>query len=485
MKRRQFLNSCLWAGSASVFNIGCAGFGRSRARQIAEGAKIRIGLIGCGNRMSASLTYGLLNNLCGEAIVCMCDPDPSRWDSVRKIVKARQPQADASKIVAYYDYRKMLEIEGDRIDAVVISTPNHHHAPAAMLAMSKGLHVYVEKPMALTIEEVRAMHEASKRYGVVTQVGNHGHSQEGMRRLVEYVAAGQIGQIRDVYCFDDRLNAMTYRPPAAKPPAGMDWDAWCGPAPVCDYYAPSRDHLGMHPHDWHSWIGYGNGSIGNMGTHIIDPVFWALDLGAVRPESVVADDVVAGCPGSWTIRNTIRWRFPARKGFDAVTLHWYDGVKDGIPYDRNHVTRIGCCLKREYQNLPPIVEEVEKSHGVELGALGALFVGEKGCIRIGAHGDGLVFAPKDLYKPKPPKTLRREKRMDHQVDWLRAIRNPERPAGCDFDYSAPLAETVLLGNVVAQVGKGRELIWDGKRFTNIEEANAYLDTSYRNGWKTW
>ena len=483
MKRRRFIGACLSAGAASIFNIGCAGFGRSRARRIADGAKIRLGLIGCGARMCAGRNYGILNNLCAEEIVCLCDPDPSRWEYARKLVKFHQPETDVSKIVAHYDYRQMLEKCGDQIDAVVISTPNHHHAPAALMAMSMGLHVYVEKPMALTIEEVKLMHEAARRYGVVTQVGNHGHSQEGMRRLVEYVSAGQIGQVRDVYCFDDRLNAMTYRPPSAPPPAGMDWDAWCGPASVCDYYAPTADHGGMHPHDWHSWVGYGNGSIGNMGTHIIDPVFWALNLGAVHPESVIADDLVEGVSGSWSVRTSIRWRFPSRKGFDAMTLHWYDGVKDGIPYDSAHVNRIGCCRKREYQNLPPIVEEVEKRYGVELGALGALFVGEKGFIRIGAHGDGLVFAPKDCYKPKPPKTIKREKHLNHQVDWLRAIRNPGRPAGCNFDYSAPLAETVLLGNVVARTEKGRELLWDGTKVTNCEKANSFLKTTYRKGWK--
>lgn len=482
MKRRLFINSCLMAGAASVFNIGCAGFGRSRSRQIADGAKVRLGLIGCGNRMCGSMNYGLVNNLCGEEIVCICDPDPARWNYARRIVKQRQSPDAAEKITAYYDYREMLAKEGDRIDAVVISTPNHHHAPAAIMAMRMGLHVYVEKPMALTVEEVRLMHDEAKRSGVVTQVGNHGHSNEGMRRLVEYVAAGQIGQIRDVYCFDDRVNAMLYRPPAAPPPRGMDWDLWCGPAQLCDYYAPTRDHRGMHPHNWHCWIGYGNGSIGNMGTHIIDPVFWALDLGKTPPVSVVADDVVPGCEGSWTWRNAIRWRFPARKGFDAVTLHWYDGMKDGVPYDREHIDGIGCARKREYQNLPPIVEETERKYGVSLGNLGALFVGEKGLIRIGPHGDALVFAPKDRYKPRPPKTLPREKGLNHQTDWLRAIRNPDRPAGCDFDYSAPLAETVLLGNVIARAGKGKELRWDGRRILNDEAANDYLKTTYRTGW---
>ncbi len=483
MRRREFVWTGLLAGSMPLFNIGCAGFGTSRARRIAAGEKIRLGLIGCGGRMGFNVNYGILNNLCGEEIACVCDPDPRRQKLALALVKKHQPQTDVSKIPAYFDYREMLEKEGARLDAVAIATPNHHHATAALRAMAMGLHVYVEKPMALTIEEVRLMHAAAKRYGVVTQVGNHGHSEEGMRRLVEYVAAGQIGQIHDVYCFDDRLNSMRYRPPAANPPAGMDWDSWCGPAPVCDYYAPTEDHNGMHPHDWHSWIGYGNGAIGNMGTHIIDPVFWALRLGEVHPQSVEATDLENGCPGSWTWRNTVHWRFPARKGMDAMTLHWYDGVKDGVPYDRAHVNKIGCCLKREYQNLPPIVEEVEKRYGVELGALGSLFVGEKGFIRIGPHGDGLVFAPKDLYKPRPPKTLPREKGMDHQTDWLRAIRNPDRPAGCNFDYSAPLAETVLLGNVVARVGKNRRLLWDGRRVTNDEGANVFLGTTYRKGWE--
>ena len=119
---------------------------------------------------------------------------------------------------------------------------------------------------------------------------------------------------------------------------------------------------------------------------------------------------------------------------------------------------------------------------MELGALGSLFVGEKGFIRIGPHGDALVFAPKDIYKPKPPKFLPREKGLNHQTDWLRAIRNSSRPAGCNFDYSAPLAETVLLGNVVARAGKGRELLWDGVKVTNFAPANEFLRTTYRDGW---
>ena len=270
--------------------------------------------------MGLSTRYGILNGFCDDCeIVCMAEPDPSRWDKIRAVVKAHQPATDVSKIATFYDYREMLEKLGGSLDAVAIATPNHHHAPAALLAMREGLHVYVEKPMALTVSEVKLMRAAAKKYGVIGQVGNHGHSEEGMRRLVEYIRAGAIGQVREVWSFDDRLNAMLERPPKAMPPAGMDWDAWCGPAPVCDYYAPDAHHNGMHPHDWHDWIGYGNGSIGNMGTHIIDPVFWALALDtatATGRSATWARTSSTPCSGrSRSTRSIPRaWRRNARSG---------------------------------------------------------------------------------------------------------------------------------------------------------------------------
>ena len=159
-------------------------------------------------------------------------------------------------------------------------------------------------------------------------------------------------------------------------------------------------------------------------------------------------------------------------------------VKDGIPYDNKHVNKTGICLKREYQNLPPIIEELEKKHGQKLGCLGTVYVGEKGVMALGPHGDGLQFLPNTLRKtlPRPPKTIPREKGMNHQEDWLRAIRNPNRPAGCNFDYSAPLATTVLLGNVAARAGI-KKLEWNGKKVTNDDSANAFLKTTYRPGWE--
>ena len=189
MKRRTFLG----LAAVPLFNIGNAAL----AGAVSAGRKIRLGLIGCGGRMGLSTRYGILNGFCDDCeIVCMAEPDPTRWDKIRAVVKAHQPATDVSKIATFYDYREMLEKLGGSLDAVAIATPNHHHASAALLAMRKGLHVYVEKPMALTVAEVKLMRAAARKYGVIGQVGNHGHSEEGMRRLVEYIRAGAIGQVR-------------------------------------------------------------------------------------------------------------------------------------------------------------------------------------------------------------------------------------------------------------------------------------------------
>ena len=238
MHRRSFLKLSAAAAAAPLFSIG------GNAAKPVTDRKIRLGLIGCGGRMGLSTRYGILNGFCDDCeIVCMAEPDPSRWDKIRAVVKAHQPATDVSKIATFYDYREMLAKLGGSLDAVAIATPNHHHAPAALRAMRLGLHVYVEKPMALTVAEVKLMRAAARKYDVIGQVGNHGHSEEGMRRLVEYIRAGAIGQVREVWSFDDRLNAMLERPPKATPPAGMDWDAWCGPAPVCAARLARLDRL--------------------------------------------------------------------------------------------------------------------------------------------------------------------------------------------------------------------------------------------------
>ena len=474
MRRRTFLK--LAAFGAPLFNIGSL-VAAPLAKRIAQGAKIRVALIGCGARMQQ-----ILEPIMAERVVALADPDPRMLDATLARMAKFPGAGDLSQVRRFPCYREMFAKMGEEVDAVFIATPNHHHALAAVMAMRRGIHVFVEKPMASTVAEAQLMGRVAKETGVVTQVGNFGHSTKAMRMCVEAIKGGVIGEVRDVWCYDDRLNSMMHRPPAAPPPKGMDWDAWCGPAPVCDYYGPTEDHQGLHPHDWHSWIGYGNGSIGNMGTHIMDAAFWALDLGKTGPESVETLDVAFACPGAWAWRDTIDFRFPARGALPPVTLHWWDGVKNGIPYDKEHVGRTGICHRREYQNLPPVIEETEREYGLEKAPflnMGSLFVGTKGKIWF-SHHSALRFFPKSLGPEIKKARNFSYKTTEHTHEFYSAIREG-REANTGFGYSVPLAETLLLGNVAARAGRGK-LLWDGRRVTNNASANAFLSVPVRPGW---
>ena len=183
--RRTIVKGLLAAGAMPLFGIGCAGFGQSRARQIAKGAKIRVALIGCGERMRQ-----IIEPLMAEDVVALVDPDPRMID-LTKAKMAKVPGAgDISKVRTFFDYRELYAKMGDEIDAAVIATTNHHHALAAVLAMRRGIHVFVEKPLASTVAEAQLMGRVARETGVVTQVGNFGHSTRAMRICVDAIAAG-------------------------------------------------------------------------------------------------------------------------------------------------------------------------------------------------------------------------------------------------------------------------------------------------------
>ena len=474
ISRRGFL------AAGAAFGIGGVAFGQSRARQIAAGAKIRVALIGCGARMGQ-----IIEPIMAEQVVALADPDPKMRAHLLGRM-AKMPHAkeyDLSKVRTFADYRELFAKMGDEIDAVFIATPNHHHALAAVMAMRRGIHVFVEKPMASTVQEAQFMGRVAKETGVVTQVGNFGHSTKAMRICVDSIKKGLIGEIRDVWCYDDRINSMMYRPPAAPPPKGMDWDVWCGPAPKCDYYAPTKDHNGMHPHDWHSWIGYGNGSIGNMGTHIMDAAFWALELGKVVPDKVDVKDVAWGCAGAWAKRDSIDFHFPSRGNLPPVTLHWRDGMAGDLPMDSDHFGPfINEAKKRAYLNFPPELLEFERKWNLAkapLAFMGSVFIGTKGAIWHCFHSS-LRFFPKTLGKE-----IRKNKAgyqaNEHVMEFLNAVR-AHREANTNFDYSVPLAKILMLGNATARAGVG-EYAWDGHRFTCGDKANRFLKTVYRKGWE--
>lgn len=444
----------------------------------ADKQSLRVALIGCGDR--GAREGQLISECCKERVVALVDPDPARTKAALGVLRKKMSESDVARVRIFSDYRKLFDEMGGEVDAAVIATPNHHHALPALMAIRRGIHVYVEKPLAHTIAEARILREEARKAGVATQLGNQGHSNEGCRRLYEYVRAGAIGQVREVYCWTQRCNGLPsgHVSPELELPAGFDWESWLGGAPERKF------HDDLHPHNWHLWRDFGNGSIGNIGCHVMDPAFWALGLGA--PESVEAEDIFGGSDQTWPIRTRLRWDFPARGEMEPVKVYWYDGLAEGLPYDVEHVQRRWRNVnRREWQNVPPLVVELEKKFERNLGPSASLLVGDKGYMWIDEFGDSCRIVPEEAHRatPIPEKTLARIKGT-HQEDFFRACRGGV--AACsNFEYSGPLAEIALLGNLAMRAGVGKKLLWDSKamRVTNNADSNQYISREYRKGWE--
>ncbi len=472
MKRRDFLQ--LAAGTAA-FNIGGLAFGQSRPRQLAAGRKIRLALIGCGGRLRSVLVTKCL----GEEIVALVDPDAPQLRFTRERIAQLAPSYDLSQTRDFADYREFLDRMGGEVDAAIIASNQQSHAPIAIACMKRGIHVYVEKPICYSEEEADLLAAAQRRYGVVTQAGHHGHSGPFQPLVAEYVQSGALGQVREVWSWSDRFNAQRKLSPVIAPPPGMNWDLWVGPAEMRPY---RRSYLGQR---WYDIRGFGNGSLGNMGNHVLDAPFWALDLMKTPPTSVTMEDMSYVCPESWPTRETLTYEFPARPGMDPVKIHWMDGIKDDVPIDEDVQYHYA---KREWMNFPSVVLDYEKKYNMNLGNIGTLFLGEKGALWAGQFGNAYQFVPLSLKKqlPAPPRKFRRlAKGRSHVHEFFDAIRENRR-ANADFvDYGVPLVKTVLLGNVAALAARdGKPRVeWDGTRVTNNDAANAYCRTTYRKGWE--
>jgi predicted dehydrogenase len=443
--RRQFTQSAaLGAISAAILPDRALG-GQAPSN------KLNIAAIGVGGMGASNL------KACeAENIVALCDVD--REYAAETF--ARYPSAKT-----YTDYREMLEKEKG-LDAVIVATPDHTHAAITMACLQAGKHVYCQKPLTHTIAEARAITEAAPRAKVVTQMGNQGHSFESMRLLKEWLDNGAIGNVTEVHAWTDRPVGghpwsdfeVRARPADTPPvPASLDWNLWLGPVPFRPY------HPAYHPLKWRAWLDFGTGALGDMGCHILDPAFWALELGP--PEVVEATSThyePAVASETYPRASIVRYVFPARGSRPPVKLTWYDG-----------------------RLLPPMPPDLEP--GRSLPASGALLVGDKGTILHGSHGaDGVRLIPEARMRDyqRPPKTLRRVSEW-HEGDWIRACK--EGPGGVPpsspFEYGGALTEMVLLG-VVAIRMKDHRLEWDSEnlRFTNNDKANELLQIQYREGW---
>jgi predicted dehydrogenase len=451
------------AAAAAVFTIvprHCL----ARSGQVSPNEKIRIAGIGVGGQGGADLLH--LEKTGQAAFVALCDVDEKRGAmSFDRFTDAKH----------FRDFRKMFDDMADGIDAVVVGTPDHTHAVAAMAAIKHGKHVYCEKPLAHSVWEVRQLMKAAREAKIVSQLGNQGHSYDSIRTFCEWIWDGAIGKVHTVHVACNIANSGVDQLAAAKiaqpVPATLDWDLWLGPAKFRPY---NKAYL---PSTWRGWVVFGTGTIGDWTCHLVDPVFMALDLGA--PTSIVANannyDPVKDAE-AYPKGFIVKFEFPAKEEHGPVTLYSHSG-----------------------RAVMPHPEGIDP--GLKLPTQGGLVLGDKGAIMYGSHGAlecRIVPASKmkayyeKLDRQPGKKTLPRLKGGDvltwqnsiaHHQDWLDSIR-AGRPAGSDFSYGGPLSEIALLGDIAIRL-LGTELSWDGRamRLNGNEQANAMVVPKFREGWK--
>jgi len=437
--RRSFLAGAGAAATAITIVPRCV-LGKG---QTPPSDRLRIACVGIDGRGRSNV-----GGMRGHTIVALCDVDGRRGQQSRKA----NPKAKM-----FTDYRKMFDAMEKDIDACTVSTPDHTHAVICMAAITRGKHVYCEKPLAHAVAETRALQAAARKHKVVTQLGNQGHSSQHIRMFCEWIWDGAIGDVTEIHascrarhCWIDKLPELKQKVPV---PAGLDWDLWLGPAQFRPY------HPLYMPGKWRKWMPFGTGTIGDWVCHVIDPSFWALDLGA--PTSVQAEtkgydpDKHAIC---YPPDVKITYQFPARGKRPPVKLTWFDGDSK-------------------------IPRPAELERGRNAPGTGAVVIGTRGKIMHGSHGASpcRIIPEKAMKAYKlPPKKIPRVR--GHHQDWLDAIRKGTQ-AGSNFDYGAPLTELALLG-LIAIRHTGTKLLWDGEaaKFTNSRSANALLNPPYRKGW---
>jgi predicted dehydrogenase len=386
-----------------------------------------------------------------ENIIALADPDTKRAEEAFYRFK------DAKQ---YTDYRVLLE-KHPELDGVIVSTPDHSHAPATYLAMNLNKHVYCQKPLTHTIAEARLISKlAAEKPSLVTQMGNQGHAGDGVRELCEMIWGGAIGQVTEAHIWTNRPiwpQGIAEALPEEPVREGLDWDLWLGPAAARPF---NKDYA---PFNWRGWWDFGCGAIGDMACHIMDPAFWALKLYDAPGFSIEPIEVEGA--NAQTAPNACKLKFevPARGDMGPVTIYWYDGGKvparpEGVPAD--------------------------EPMGDSDGKNGSLFIGTTGIATSGTYGGDsrLLPASRMAEYTKPTPSIPRVKREDPYLEWTDAIKEGTQP-GSQFAYAGPLTEMANFGNIAIRAGKRIE--WDSKAFkiTNDEAANAMLTKEYRKGWE--
>lgn len=455
INRRSFIKTAAGVTAAGMIafpNIMSAG-----AHKPSE--KLNLAFVGVGGKGVSSIMP-----LADHNIIGLCDVDErsiaKAYNSSRGGAEFRAVIEKAESMGAkwYTDYRKMFDELSDKLDGVIVSIPDHMHFPVAMSAVNLGINVYCEKPLTHTVEEARMLAEGAKKKGIVTQMGNQGHSNEGVRLAKEWIAAGAIGQVREVYSWTNRpiwpqgLNKPKHNEFVPVIPKGLNWDLWLGIAPKRAY---DPAYL---PFSWRNWWDYGCGAVGDMACHVMDAAYFSLDLGLPESVSALATNVNdQSAPNA----SAITYQFPKRGKFAPVTYHWLDG---GL--------------------LPPAPEGLTQTDFLSRDKSGSLFIGDEGYMMTDTYTKSVRILPEarfaEIKKNPPAKTITRVK-GSHQSDWVRAIK--EKGQACShFDYASGLSEVGLLGNVAIRAKAKIEYDAKAMKVTNVPEANQFLKKEYPKGW---
>ena len=473
--RRDFIkNTSLATAGISIVPrhvLGGPGF-------LAPSDKLIVAGIGVGGKGESDIANFAKS---GKAdIAFLCDVDDRRAaNSVKRFPKAKY----------YKDWRELLDKEADNFDAVSVSTPDHTHAVAAMAAMERGKHVYVQKPLTHDIYEARKLTEAAKKYGVVTQMGNQGSSNDGVRQMREWYDAGEIGDVHTVYCWTDRPvwpQGIPWPKEGAPVPKELDWDLWLGTAPKKDYVN------GLVPFNWRGWWDYGTGALGDMGCHIVEPPYRILDLKyptdvQASVGSVYVDEFQRGYfPDSCPPSSHVTMTFPkTAKTAGEVKFHWMDG---GIQ--------------------PTRPEELGPNETFGDGGNGALLIGTKGKMMCGTYSVNPQLLPlSKTDKANVPQKFERvsgasEGQYGQWVEAALAGKGPDELSS-PFEIAGPLTEVLLIANLAIRgtdireqktndrgdkyfnyPGRNIEMVWDADnmKVTNLDEANQYVRRDYRAPW---
>jgi predicted dehydrogenase len=513
ISRRHFFYGSLLAGA-----IPAGGFGSTVSLKSAgyksPNEKLHFAAIGSGGQGAANIRAASPT----ENIVALCDVDDRRAAETFKAF----PNATTHR-----DFRRMLDKEAGNIDAVIVATPDHMHATAAMWCMERGKHVYVQKPLVRTIWEARQLREAAAKYKVATQMGNQGYSNEGTRQAAEIIWSGEIGGVREVHAWSDRPlwpQGLTEIPAADAVPSTLDWDLWLGVAADRPFTAGGKtepDRWGgffYQPFNWRGFYDFGCGALGDMACHILGAPNMALHLSKRKVIAVECIKKEGVSPFMFPKASTIRFDFAPYGDMPALSVYWYDGLKES--------PKIAGVPDGEWVGDPPSIQTADGPGGGGRGGRGggggapparpagygfqspgrvfnaeqfealrapdaklrfpspdgSVFIGDKGILTTGTYGEVTRLLPVEKMKDykMPPPLLTRS--PGHMRDFIRACKGGD-PACSNFDVASPFVEWMLLG-VIALRHEGKlEYDPDKMKITNNSDANKLLKPTFRKGWE--